>query len=401
MKRIIVTALAAIALTGLSFLMFAPYRAWYRQFYGGVDPWLGSHTPIWSYLTHWGLFLFLIVCWMVWETREWMASTPASSLNKLRPFAVWIEGALAVFIVALAYLAFKGVQIGWLALPLAVWAGVLLLRRGLADEKRFVLFLIGTALVITIVVELVVARGDIGRMNTVFKFYLQAWIMLAVSAAAAFGWVLISLSKWSPNWRNVYQSGAALLTAGALLFTVTAASGKIHDRMTSQAPHTLDSMTYMKYASYSEFAHDFPLNEDYAAIRWLQDNVKGSPVIVEAAPAGVQYTWLSRMTIYTGLPGVVGWQWHEQQQRVMFSDQVIARGAEVDEFFNTPDQTLALAFLHKYNVRYIIVGQLELAKYTPADPSAPNGLVKFHQYNGVLWKDVFHSGATVIYEVIQ
>ncbi len=400
-KRLIVIALAAAALTGLSFLMFGPYRAWYSQFYGGVDPWRGSHTPIWSYLTHWGLFLFLIVCWMVWETREWMASTPASSLGKLRPFALWIEGALAAFIIALAYLAFKGVQIGWLALPLAVWAGILLLRPGLEDEKRLVLFLVGTALVITIVVELVVARGDIGRMNTVFKFYLQAWVMLAVSAAAAFGWLLISLSKWSPNWRNVYQTGVALLTAGALLFTITATSDKIHDRMAPQAPHTLDSMTYMKYASYSEFAHDFPLSEDYAAIRWLQDHVQGSPVIVEAAPAGVQYAWLSRITIYTGLPDVVGWQWHEQQQRLTFSDQVVARGAEVDEFFNTTDQTLARAFLHKYNARYIIVGQLELAKYTPTDLSAPNGLVKFQQYNGVLWKDVFHSGATVIYEVIQ
>lgn len=400
-KRLAVIAVALITLTGLSFFLYEPYRAWYSQFYGGVDPWLGSHTPIWSYLTHWGLFLFLIVSWMVWETREWMANTPASSLSKLRPFALWIEGVLAVIVLVLLYLAFKGVQVSWLALPLAVWAGVLLLRPGLADEKRFVLFLVGTALLITIVVEVVVVRGDIGRMNTVFKFYLQAWVMLAVSAAAAFGWLLMGIPQWLPSWRTVFQSGLTLLTAGALLFTITAATDKIHDRMAPQAPHTLDSMTYMKYATYSEFAHDFPLGEDYDAIRWLQDNVKGSPVIVEAAPAGVQYAWLSRITIYTGLPGVVGWQWHQQQQRVTFSDQVVQRGVEVDQFYNTTDQNAALAFLHKYNVRYIIVGQLELAKYTPTDFRNPNGLTKFEQYNGVLWKDVFHSGATVIYEVIQ
>ena len=48
------------------------------------------------------------------------------------------------------------------------------------DAKRFVLFLIGTAMLINIVVEILVVRGDIGRMNTVFKFYLQGWALLSV-----------------------------------------------------------------------------------------------------------------------------------------------------------------------------------------------------------------------------
>jgi len=50
-------------------------------------------------------------------------------------------------------------------------------------DPKAVLFLIGTALLITIVVEVLVVSGDIGRQNTIFKFYMQAWILLAVSAA--------------------------------------------------------------------------------------------------------------------------------------------------------------------------------------------------------------------------
>ncbi len=400
-KRAAVILLGVAVLVGLSFVLYQPYRAWYAQAYGSVDPWTGQHTPIWSYLAHWGLFLFLIAFWMAWETREWMAATPVSSLGKLRPFMLVIEVGLAVLLAALLYLGFKGVEIAWLALPLAAWAGLLLLRPGLPDEKRLILFLVGTALVITLVVEVVVVVGDIGRMNTVFKFYLQAWIMLAVSAAAAFSWLLNDLHRWRLRWRTIFQTGTYLLVAGAFLFTITATLDKVGDRMSPFAPHTLDSLDYMKYATYSEFGRDMLLDQDYQAIRWLQDNVQGSPVILEAAPAGVQYTWLSRMTIYTGLPGVVGWQWHQQQQRLQFSQQVIDRGLEVDTFYNTLDRELARSFLRKYDVRYIIVGQLERGKYTPLDPAMPNGLLKFDGLEGDLWKEVYRIGETVIYEVIQ
>jgi uncharacterized membrane protein len=77
------------------------------------------------------------------------------------------------------------VAIAWLVLPLAAWAGVLLLRPGQLDVKRFVLFLVGAGLTLTLVVEIVVFVGDVGRMNTVFKLYLEVWTLFAISAAAS------------------------------------------------------------------------------------------------------------------------------------------------------------------------------------------------------------------------
>jgi uncharacterized membrane protein len=253
--------------------------------------------------------------------------------------------------------------------------------------------MIGTGLLLTMIVEIIVMGGDIGRMNTVFKIYYQAWVLLGLSAAAAFGFLLSEFGKWSQAWRSAWQIAAAALTGGAALFLLMGGMGKIADRMNTAAPHTLDSMTYMNSTTYYEFNANLNLSEDYRAIRWMQDNVQGSPVIAEAAPAGIQYTWLGRFSIYTGLPDVVGWEWHQIQQRLMFSDTVRARGVEEDVFYTTTDASLAQDFLRKYNVRYIIVGQLERAKYVG------DGLSKFETYNGTLWNAVYRDGQTVIYQV--
>jgi len=118
-----------------------------------------------------------------------MASTPVSHLKKLSPYSLLIEIALAGIIALLMFFAVKGVRIGWLALPLAVWAGILLLRPNMPGVKRGALLMIGTGLALTLAVEVITLRGDLGRMNTVFKLYMQAWMLFTVSAAAAFGWL--------------------------------------------------------------------------------------------------------------------------------------------------------------------------------------------------------------------
>jgi uncharacterized membrane protein len=391
LKKVLLAGASALALAGLSIWLYQPYRAWYSQAYSALDPWNGPFTPISSYLTHWMVLLFIAVSWMAWETREWMASTPISSVRKLKPYQILIEGALVLLMLLLLVLAYKKISVGWIALPVAAWAGVLLLRPSMPDAKRFVLFLIGTALLITVVVDLVVVRGDIGRANTIFKFYLQAWLLLAVSAGAAFAWTLSAFSKWLPGWRLFWQTAMILLISGAALFTVSGAAGKIRDRWILEAPHTLDSMTFMNYAFYDDFGQHMDLSQDYRAIRWMQDNVQGSPVIVEANCP--EYRWCTRFAIYTGLPGVVGWNFHQRQQRAFMANWVEDRVAQVGNFYNSIDIDATRSFLKTHDVRYIIVGQLERAEYTP------EGIAKFEQFDGTDWNAVYRDANTVIYEV--
>ena len=392
LQRIGLVGGTVIALYVLSTFLYWPYRAWYAQAYSALEPWKGPFTPLASYFTHWGVFLFIIVSWLTWETREWMAQTPLSALRKLKPYQLLIEGALIGLVVVILVTQYIGTSVGWLALPIAAWAAVLLLNPKMPDTKRLVLFLIGTALFITILVEVVVVKGDIGRQNTIFKFYMQAWLMLAVSAGAALAWILPAFFRWLPGWRAFWQTGMLLLIGGAALFTVSGTAGKIRDRWIPEVPHTLDSMTFMKFAHYNDFGHDLDLNEDYRAIRWMQDNVQGSPVIVEGNCS--EYRWCTRFTIYTGLPGVVGWNFHQRQQRVFTSTWVEERVAAIGNFYNSLDKQFARDFLKTYDVKYIIVGQLERAAYTA------EGIAKFEKWDGDLWKVVYHDGQTIIYEVL-
>jgi YYY domain-containing protein len=393
-KPLGIALLSAGLLALLSFGLYQPFADWYGQAYNSIDPWTGSHTPFWSYMTHWGLFLFVIFTWLFWETIDWMAKTPLSHAKRLQPYQPLIYGGLAGLLVAVAGLTYLKVEIAWVALPMAAWAAVLILRPNQPDTKRMVLFMVGTGLVLTLAVELIVLRGDIGRMNTVFKFYLQAWTLLSLSAAAAVVWLIPEVERiWRPGWRMGWQIALALMVFGAALFPVTATTDKIRDRMSDAAPHTLDGMKYMAYSQYSDSNHDMNLVQDYKAILWMQQNIKGSPVIVEANTP--EYRWGTRYTIYTGLPGVVGWNWHQRQQRALGNeaDQVVNRVDSVGSFYNTTIRSDVADFLKKYAVRYIVVGQLEKAVYDPV------GIAKFDSWNGDLWEQVYHQGDTTIYQV--
>ncbi|MRR31462.1 hypothetical protein EG834_14320, partial [bacterium] len=82
-RRLLVGVTGTVGLVGLAFFLYQPFASWYGQGYNAVDWWQGDHTPVGSYLTHWGLFLFILVSWFTAETIDWMAKTPLSALNRL------------------------------------------------------------------------------------------------------------------------------------------------------------------------------------------------------------------------------------------------------------------------------------------------------------------------------
>ena len=160
--------------------------------------------------------------------------------------------------------------------------------------------------------------------------------------------------------RIVWALAFAGLLFGSSVFLVEGTQARVNDPAVWAAVQpppggvqpeglSLDGMAYMRSW--------YP--GDYAAINWLNEHVGGDPVIVEASNG--PYAWYSRVSIYTGLPDVLGWSSHESQQR--YGDQVYARQADVQSFYGGDDLATAVTFLRQYDVSYVYVGQLERTCY--------------------------------------
>ncbi|MBN1439968.1 MAG: glycosyltransferase family 39 protein [Anaerolineales bacterium] len=384
-------------MTGLSVWLYQPYYDWYAG-QSSFTWWDGPKTPLDSYLVIHGLFIFLVVSYLAVQTRVWFSQIRVPSREWFESWSGPLFAGAAALAAAVLILAAIGHHVLALSIPLIAWAAVLGLRKDAEDEHRLVLGLAAVSLAIICLVEIVVLQYDNGRQNTVFKFYLQAWIYLSIICGAALAWLAARLGSWRTWPRRIWIGALSLLVLAAFSYTVFGSYYRIVDRTSEDAPRSLDGMAFMPYTTYTfidEYSSGtYNLQEVYDAVRWLQENVQGSPVIVQSPwphyRGGMPYT------IFTGLPNVLGWNYHQRQQRGSVADAwVWERDAEIQAFYETEDLAAARAFLERYDVKYVVVGQLERAYY------AGPGLDKFDimAASGEL-KVVFSEGQTVIYEVV-
>jgi YYY domain-containing protein len=219
-------------------------------------------------------------------------------------------------------------------------------------EMDYVLLLVVTGSLLTLAVEFVYLRDVFGtRMNTVFKFYFQAWVMWGCVGAYALVRGLSGGRVWA--WL------ATLLVCAGLVYTTLAIPNRMgmHDE-----PATLDGAAYLRlgYAA-----------ADFAAIDWLNENVEGMPVLLEAPGDGYQaYVYEGRVSAFTGLPTLLGWGGHQHQWRGDY-EQPALREPDIETLFTTTDLAETRMLLERYEIEYIFVGPEEWSRY-PAD-----GLTKF------------------------
>jgi YYY domain-containing protein len=240
----------------------------------------------------------------------------------------------------------------------------------LSAADLFALILIGVGLLLPLAVEFVYLRDLFGtRMNTVFKFYFQAWVLLALAAAYA---ASVALSRVHGLAGMAWRLGLTLLVLAGLVYPVLAIPSKTGN---FGGEPTLDGMAWLKAAH----------PDDYAAIRWLQANAPDGAVILEAP--GDSYSYTGRVSALTGLPTPLGWDFHEFQWRGSY-DEPARRQPEIDILYNSVDPAQTLTLLDKYAITYIYVGRLERERYNPS------GLAKFERLMDV----VYRQGEVTIYQ---
>ncbi len=386
----------------LNFTFALPYTSWYAATYNSVRMWDGGKTPLWAYFDIHGLFLFLIGSFLLWDTALWLRSTSVRTLLENQRGAKWLAGlSLLLGLLALA-LALADYQVALIVLPLVGWIALLFFRRGQSRARRFILALVGLALSLTLGVEIIVIGGDIGRQNTVFKFYMQVWLLLSIAGGVAFACLIRASEDFTKPLRLVWTIPCLALLFIAGLFPITGTRGRSFDRMAPELPLTLNGLDYMTQARHYESAPAsggggwIDLAVDHDLIRWLQENVEGSPVIIEGRRRPSEYQWNGRISIATGLPSVLGWNFHQRQQRTFhpLPTWVDQRERNILQFYNSADIDIAVDIINHYDIRYIIRSGLE------ALHSTAEGLAKFNRMvdAGLLDRAYANEGG-VIYEV--
>ena len=418
LKRLGLFLILAPAVALLSILAFLPFHLDYHPFPTGLDvsKW---QTPIPNYLGIHGLFLFLIGSFLLYLSRRYLRSLlgfPARHIKERRPPYVSWEGVVsslatpvglslttlagAIGSAVIIYLALAGYWTAVLLLlflALTAWAArSVLSRKGEgAPYTALPLAMIGMALLISVGVEFVRAQDDIGRMNTLFKYYLEAWVLLAMASAFVL-WYLASRGVFRFRGmsfpRGMWLAGLVILLAASFIYPILGTRSRLADRFDTQAM-TLDGADYMKRAVYSREGPAIELKWDYGAMVWLQENVEGSPVVLEAHAE--QYNWSSRISDYTGLPTVIGWPWHQIQQRMKYDYAIGERRNQVNEIYSTISVDRAIKLLKRNEVEYVVVGQLERTYYSA------QGLGKFDTMaRAGLAKLVYENEGTKIYQAL-
>jgi uncharacterized membrane protein len=369
-----------------------------------------------DYLFVFGLFLFVMISLLIRDLsphlkagyRNWISDIKQRFIRILSwRYVIWYLATLIVFLI-LAALWLSDYQVLAFGIPLLIgMAYLIIFNRELSILQRIIWLLFGLGISITLFVEVFVLKGDGGRSNTGFRFYNQAWFILGLATSLALADLLTGRQHWSLSTKYVWSFIFGVLFLFAASYPLIATNKKITDRWPEiqNPPHALDGALYMlgdaislNPAIYNDDSRPINLSKDYPAIQYMQDQVNGSPVIVEGHTE--EYRWGSRFSIYTGLPSVVGWSWHVRQHNSLLDGAIVDRLIdEVNNFYNTQDTQSAKQFLDKHKVQYIILGDLERVYYDA------NGINKFKDMvdQGML-KIVFGDNSpntTTIFEVVN
>ncbi|MDP3940912.1 MAG: DUF2298 domain-containing protein [bacterium] len=267
----------------------------------------------------------------------------------------------------------------------------LLIKRSLAKRSDyFVLILILMSTLLLLIPEFIYVKDIYPahyRANTMFKLAFQAFMMLGLSC----GYILVRVMSFLK--RNFYTFSVikkilVFLYGGISIGLITLVMiypylafnsyYGVWNNTDGQPAKTLtfDGLAYLKTL--------YP--EDYELVLWMNENIKGQPVILEAQ--GDSYTDYARISTNTGLPTVLGWTVHEWLWRGSY-DIPSPRIGDVTTLYETDDPRKAKDLLTQYDVKYIVIGDLERQKY----PKLSEG--KFKQ----IAKQIYQNGNTRLYQV--
>ena len=366
----------AFAVIALAILLYLPYYMGFSASVSGigavVTPTRYLHTVI-----VWGAPLILVAPFVAasfWQTAvgpDWRGMTLISLLVSLGPFVAWLilrlqsaepvgspEGRL-IHILPLVVL-----------IGMSAWSALHEIKARGPSGKAFALVLATFGLLLIMGPELLFVDDSFDtpsqRMNTVFKLYYQAWILLASAGGfALYFWVSSrpTLRGRKRALSTLWAISAVALLSGSLYYTAAAFVSKSKD---STQAVTLNGLAFVEESNPAE----------YMAIRYIKDNVSPDAAILEGVGEWFDSGLISRST---GIPTIYNWPGHQLQWRGQ-SPEFVRRERDVATIYQTDDLEEARELLAKYDMEYVYIGPRERNKY-----GGP-GLDKFPEFMDTLFR---------------
>ena len=319
-----------------------PYRSSYRLPYNGIGK-AHAASGFFEFLGVWGILFAVAAAGLLSERSE-----AGEEASRRRNFFLAAAAAVSV-LVAFARNSPALAAVLFLAF-LAGRPGARALLRDHDREAVFAVFLCLLALGIIAGCEIVYFKDNYGeqlhRMNTIFKFYHQAWPLLGI-AAVAFA---------DRAWRATAKPRRALVAVivlavfAASLYPATAVASRLRQL---EGGFTLDARSALERRN----------RGDLETIEWLRKNAPPGSVLLEAS--GDPYTEFARISSHTGIPSVLGWANHEGLWRSN-DEEVLKRLNEIRTFYTTADPAVAEQIVRRYGVTHVVVGDLERTAYAGA-----------------------------------
>ena len=373
------TAFAALPVIALSIVLILPYLLSFASQVSGIGA-VGVYAtrPV-HLLIVWSLFLFavapVIVAVLLRSTvdRDWRLPTTISLSAGFLPFVVWallsLDGDANPVARLLWVLPFA------LLISAAVYGALWLAKQ---DSPRhglvYALMLAALGLLLVMGPELLYVddsfAGALERMNTVFKLYYQAWILLSAAAGYAIFHVVTLRSGaegGAPALSRVWGVAFVVLLACSAYYPPAAAA-------TEAGPGrdpTLDGLAHLP-------------RDERSAIEFIRADAGRDSAVLEAF--GNDYSPHGRVSSSTGVPTVLGWAGHELQWRGSH-EPLSGRSEDIATIYKTEDAQEARRLLDKYGVDYVYVGDRERQAYGEA------GLAKFDEF----MDPAFRQGSVTVY----
>ena len=404
-RRALALAAGAGALLGLgAAVVYLPYLLTAQSQAGGFLPNLFNPTRLPQFLAMfgWGLLLLLALLLLAWRDQR-------PSWPRLGVSALVVIGAPLLWLGLSVLLAVNTAQgqalLSGMALPagatshlpfiLQRWggqfwtfalAGLLLsgalalagarLRTDRGSALLFVLALAAIGLALVYAPEFVFLRDNFGtRMNTVFKFYYQAWLLFGVVGGYT---AVVAFSSWR-GWRLA----PALLSLAAVLLAVASsvyliAGGYSKGNGFAGRP-AFDATAYLT---------DYGPAEQ-AAVAWVKENTLPDARVVEGKGASYNAS-TSRISAMTGRPTLLGWDGHESQWRgAAYGAMAAGRPQALEQLYRDAATADLRQLADQWGVDYLYLGPAERTLY---------GVTPFHEARlEQAFTLVFREGDVAIY----